>query len=85
MIKFRHYLCSEKYRWKEFAASHALHFTATTNRDTDEEKLKHQYFMLFVKKQIELGQITEEQSRAMITDYFLKHTTTTPKPKSKTK
>jgi hypothetical protein len=82
--KIRHYICSEKYCYRDFAKSHSLNFMNTTNRDTDEKKMNYQYYMLYVKKQVELGMITEEQSRPMVQEYFLKESMKkTPKRNNK--
>lgn len=69
--KIRHHICSEKYVWKSFARTHSLNFTNATARDTTEEKMIFQYYLLYVKKQVEMGQITEEQSRQMVSQYFM--------------
>ena len=70
--KLRYLLCSEKYRWKEFSRSYALHFKCTTDSKTDDKKMEHQYYLLYMKKQIEEGIITLEQSHAIVHEYFLK-------------
>jgi len=70
--KLRHHICSEKFKWKSFARTHSLNFTNATSSDTNDEKMQYQYYMLYVKKQVEEGLITEEQSRAMVREYMLK-------------
>lgn len=70
--KLRYLICSEKYRWKEFSRSYALNFKCTTDSATDQKKMEHQYYMLYIKKQIEEGVVTSEQSHAIIHEYLLK-------------
>ncbi len=79
----RHHICSEKYAWRQFAKTHNLNFVNATDRNTDEEKMKYQYYLLFVKKQVEMGQITVEQSRAMVNEYFLRESIKKAKPQPK--
>jgi len=82
--KIRHYICSEKYIWRDFAKSHNLNFINSTSRDTDEEKMKYQYYMLYIRKKVEAGEITEEQSRSIIQEYFFTESLKKGKNKSAT-
>lgn len=83
--KIRHHICSEKYRWKQFASQQSLNFTHATNRETDDAKMEHIYYMLYVKKQTEVGQITQEQARAMVRDYMLKESMKKKPPSTRRK
>jgi len=73
--KLRTIICSEKYKWREFAKTYGSTFAYTTDRSTDEEGMKHQYYVLYVSKQLEMGQITPEQMKAMLSEYGKKITT----------
>lgn len=77
--KLRHRICSLKYSFRYFAKNYSLNFSCTTDRNTDDEKMKYQYFMLYVKKRMENGEITEEQSRSMVNEFFLKESLKRPK------
>lgn len=78
--KIRTHICSEKYRWREFAKAYNSVFSFTTAHTTDEEGVKHQYYMLFLSKQVETGQITPEQMKAMMCEYGHKVATVKPQP-----
>jgi hypothetical protein len=71
--ELRSLICSEKNPWREFATLHNLNFACATSRDTDEEKMMHMYYMIYVKKLVECGNITMEQARSMIQQYFLRN------------
>jgi len=72
--QIRSRLCAEKYIWKAFAREKSLNFQNATDSNTTDEKIKYQLYLLYLKDQLEKGQITEEQSRQMVTTFFLKET-----------
>jgi negative regulator of genetic competence, sporulation and motility len=82
--KIRTHICSDKYRWRQFAKTFSNTFSYITTHTTEEEGVKHQYYMLYLSKQVETGQITPEQMKAMMCEYGHK-VTTTPHPLKKKK
>src|SRR5204862_2022531 len=83
--RVRHQLCRERYKWKQYASAHNLNFMHITNRETTEEKIEYQNYMIKLMKQVESGEITFEQSRAMVNDYFKEKSAIHSKPLPKKK
>src|SRR5205809_443131 len=52
---------------------------------TTEEKIEYQNYMIKLMKQVESGEITFEQSRAMVNDYFKEKSAIHSKPLPKKK
>lgn len=71
--ELRDQICNEKLSMHRFAKSHKLCFQYATNSSTTDENMKHAYMLIFFLKQLEEGELTEQQAKALVLEYAGKH------------
>jgi hypothetical protein len=67
----REIICSKSAKWSHFARCYKSVFAWITDRTKPEDSMEQLNFLLYNKKRIELGQLTESQTNAIVQDYGL--------------
>lgn len=74
--KIRERICIENRTWKEFAKSYKSLFVCTTDQNTDESRMTHIFYILYMYKLKEIGTLSEKECNARVQAYMIKEFST---------